>query len=627
MELSDSNTDAVHIVVVALTQAGAELGAKIAADFPHAEVHGRSGRVAAADVWFDDTAAHMRELFSQRRPIIGVCATGILVRCLAPIIKSKDEEGAVIAVSEDGQEIVPVLGGHSAGANALARRLGVLLGGHAAITSATDNRYEVVLDDPPTGFVLANREHHKAFSAALLSGRQVAVVCDAPLEAPGWLASSALPFASGGDTNALEIRVTASDIEGSEERLVFHPKVLTVGVGCERDTPAEQVQALVQRSLVDASLSAHAVAGVFSVELKADEPAVLEAGKQFGHSARFFSPSQLEALTPRIPNPSDVVFREVGCHGVAEPSALLAAGNDAQLVVTKQKSARATCAVAMSPTVIRPGAVGRARGALAVVGIGPGDASMRSPAVSMAIASAHHVVGYRLYLDLVAELLTSQTRHDYELGEEADRVRHAIELAAGGANVALVCSGDAGIYAMASLVFEMLDDAQSNSWKTIDVQVAPGISALQVAAARVGAPLGHDFCAISLSDLLTPRAVIEERLRAACAGDFVIALYNPISKKRVATFERAMSILREHRGPRTVAVIAKNLGRRDELVSVLTLDELRAEDVDMLSTVLIGSTATRSFARTNGQYAYTPRGYRVALDREDALIPHEETES
>ena len=191
---------------------------------------------------------------------------------------------------------------------------------------------------------------------------------------------------------------------------------------------------------------------------------------------------------------------------------------------------------------------------------------------------------------------------------------HALECAAEGKDVALICSGDAGIYAMAALVFEVLDPASgaklSPAARRVAVNVIPGISAFQAAAARAGAMIGHDFCAISLSDLLTPWDTIEKRLKAAAEGDFVIAFYNPRSVKRDTHLAKAKAILARHRPADTPVIIASNLGRPDEKIRVVRFAEFDPEDVDMLTLVLIGSSQSRSLTRGNGKTsAYTPRGY------------------
>ena len=201
-------------------------------------------------------------------------------------------------------------------------------------------------------------------------------------------------------------------------------------------------------------------------------------------------------------------------------------------------------------------------------------------------------------------------RHDYALGDETPRVRRALELAAEGRSVALVCSGDPGIYAMAALVFELLEREARPDWGRVAVTVQPGISALQAAAARIGAPLGHDFCTVSLSDLLTPWPVIEGRVIAAAAGDFVVAFYNPVSQRRRWQFERAVEILRGQRPADTPVVLARQLGRAGESVTVKDLADLSADDADMLTVVLVGSSETRRVARSDGGlWVYTPRGY------------------
>jgi len=183
-----------------------------------------------------------------------------------------------------------------------------------------------------------------------------------------------------------------------------------------------------------------------------------------------------------------------------------------------------------------------------------------------------------------------------------------LDLAAGGRTVSLVCSGDPGIYAMASLVFECLDDIERVDWRRVEVTVSPGISALQACSARVGAPLGHDFCTISLSDLLTPWAVIENRIKAAAEGDFVIAFYNPASMRRRTQLVRALEILSAHRPPDTPVVLGKSLGRPEENVTVSPLWDFDPDSVDMLSLVMVGNSQTRCL----GDRVYTPRGYGVA---------------
>ncbi len=607
--------------VIALTAGAAAMARRLQTILPGSRVHGLAGRVADADVVFAGAAEHLRALFLAGTPIVGVCAAGILVRALALVLNDKKSEPPVLAVAEDGGAIVPLLGGHR-GANAIARAAAAVTRGVAAVTTGGDVRYGLALDDPPSGWRLANPMLVKRIAAALLADQPVALVCEAGDDT--WLRRSGAPFAAAGAAGAVaSVRITdravaAGEVE-PEAELVLHPPVLAVGVGCERGADPDALVALVEATLRRHGLASAAVACVASVDIKADEPAIQALAAHLQAPARFFTAEELEAEAPRLRNPSEIVFRAVGCHGVAEGAALAAAGEEATLIVEKTRDRRATCAVARSLRTIAPDSIGRARGRLAVVGIGPGDGAWRAPAATEALARATDIVGYGLYLDLIAEVIAGKRRHDLGLTEEETRVRLALDLAAEGRSVALVSSGDAGVYGLAALVFELLDREDKAAWNRLAIAVVPGISAVQAAAARIGAPLGHDFCAISLSDLLTPWPDIERRLKAAAEADFVIALYNPVSRRRQSQIEAARAILLDHRAADTPVVLARNLGRENESVTVIRLEDLHADRADMLTLVLIGSSRTRLCERGGRLWVYTPRGYA------SKAIPRQET--
>ncbi|MGE4248673.1 MAG: precorrin-3B C(17)-methyltransferase [Parvibaculaceae bacterium] len=549
--------------------------------------------VKGHDQGYEKATTALQGLFRDGRPIIALCASGIVIRALATVLDDKRQEPPVLALAEDGSSIIPLLGGHH-GANELARRIARITGGHAAITTASDLRFGAALDDPPPGWALANPDDMKAFAARLLTGESVRVAGRIP-----WLDLPASPSA------ALQVTATHEDLAGSPAHLVYHPKVLTLGVGGERGVAADELVALVEETLSRHRLSRQALAAIASIDLKEDEAAIHALAQHLGLPYRVFTAAVLDAEAPKLETPSALVMKEVGCPGVAEGAALAAAGSDAHLIVAKTKSKRATCAVALAPApILTPG--GRAQGRISLVGLGPGDLASRSPAASAALRQATDWVGYDLYLDLAQDLKARQQEHRFPLGAEEVRVRHAIALAKDGRHVALICSGDPGIYAMAALVFELLDLAPER----IAVEVLPGISAFQAAAARAGAMIGHDFCCISLSDLLTPWEVIEKRLKAAAKGDFVTAFYNPRSLRRRDQLARAIALLRPHRSEDTPVIIASNLGRAEENVRVVTLADFDPEVVDMLTLVMVGSSQSKSFARGDGRtYAYTPRGY------------------
>jgi precorrin-2 C20-methyltransferase / precorrin-3B C17-methyltransferase len=252
---------------------------------------------------------------------------------------------------------------------------------------------------------------------------------------------------------------------------------------------------------------------------------------------------------------------------------------------------------------------GRERGRVTVVGLGPAGAQWLTPEAEAALAAADDLVGYGPYVARVPER-RGQRRHPSDNRVEAQRARHALELAAGGARVAVVSSGDPGIFAMASAVLEALDGGDE-ALAGVDVRVVPGLSAMQAAAARVGAPLGHDFCVLSLSDQLKPWEVVERRLDAAGAADLVLALYNPASRTRREQLGRAIEVLRRHRGPDTPVVVARAVGADDETVGVTTLGAVDVEAVDMRTLLIVGSSATRVIAGGDGSppRVYTPRRY------------------
>jgi len=578
-------------VIVVLNASGQALAQRLQTQFGWA-VHGRAERVSNADILFPNALDHIRELFVSGQPVIGIAASGILIRAVAPVLASKTTDPPVIALTDDGQTVIPLLGGHH-GANRLAREIAAFTNGNAGVTTAGDLGLGLALDDPPPGWRLGTPQLAAKAMGDLISGRGARVN-----GVSNWLNS--LP---AGD---LDIDITTAPPKPNI--LTYHPLRITLGVGCSRNCPPDELRVLVEQALQDANVAPLALRGVFSLDLKGDEPAIIALARDLNLPLRLFTATELEAQTPRLANPSDVVFAEVGCHGVAEGAALAGAGSDAKLLREKRKSHNATVALAIAPEPITS-LHGKPRGHLAIVGIGPGQATWRTPEVSRMVAEASDLVGYGLYIDLLGPLAAGKPRHDFPLGGEEARCRHALMLAAQGKNVALICSGDAGIYAMATLVYEVLSHNDIPAASRVEIVVSPGISALQAAAARAGAPLGHDFCAISLSDLLTPIDDIRKRLKAAAEGDFVIAFYNPVSERRRTLLGEARDILLSHRPADTPAILARSLGRPDETIHHRTLETLQVDEVDMMTVVLVGSSQSKRIETADGPRVYTPRGY------------------
>jgi cobalt-precorrin 5A hydrolase/precorrin-3B C17-methyltransferase len=239
------------------------------------------------------------------------------------------------------------------------------------------------------------------------------------------------------------------------------------------------------------------------------------------------------------------------------------------------------------------------------------------PAAKNALQNADDILGYETYVNMAGPFRADQQVHITDNREEMQRARHAFEIAASGRDVVMVSSGDPGVFAMAAAVVEALHESTDPQWHAVELTILPGVSAAMATAARAGAPLGHDFCLMSLSDNLKPWDIIEKRLDHAAAADFVLAFYNPISKARPWQLARALDIVAAHRAPETLVVLGRDIGRPAESLRTMTLSQLAPDQVDMRTMVIIGSSTTRQFARGDGSsWVYTPRWYPVKPDKE-----------
>ncbi|MFM6341113.1 MAG: precorrin-3B C(17)-methyltransferase [Dolichospermum sp.] len=564
------NTRVVPAVVV-LNQNSVIVGRKITNIFATAKLYGLASRTHDTDISFSDFGETVRELFAAGTPIIGICAAGILIRTISPILNDKGQEPPLLAVAEDGSAVVPLLGGLS-GVNDLARQIGQALNIKPAITTTGDIRFHTALLSPPQGYHLANPEQGKKFIADLLSGKKVKLVGTAP-----WLRESNLPIDENGE---LKIKITEYLGNYDCNCLVYHPATLAIALTNPEPDTITQIQQILTKS----NLASVAVAGIFAPLHLANNSQLHGVAKALNVPIRFFRENQLSS---------------------ASALALAATGTDGQII----SSPSSFIAVAISSQIINPATTGQAQGKLAIIGIGPGAFEWISPQVKEILHLATDLVGYKTYINLIASLAVGKRVHESDNRVEAERAYQALDLAAEGKYVAVVSSGDPGIYAMAAAVFEVLDQYNKPEWQTIDIQVAPGISAMQAAAARIGAPLGHDFCVISLSDILKPWEIIAERITAAAASDFVIAFYNPVSKERNWQLEAAQKILLTYRKPHTPVILGKNLGRKGEEVKIITLEELEPTLADMGTVIIIGSSHTQQIQQDNNVWVYTSRRY------------------
>lgn len=464
--------------IIILGSASLPVAHQIKIALPSAVIYGLENRTQGADQTYSNFGDLVRELFSQGVPIIGICAAGILIRTIAPLLNNKWQEPPILAIAEDGSAVVPLLGGLQ-GVNVLARQISEVLQVSPSITTTGELRFQTALLSPPQGYKLINPEDAKGFISDLLAGEKVRLIGEA-----FWLTNSQLTFSPYGK---LTIAILNKDLQ----------------------------------------------------EFK--------------------------------PSPTCLIYQE--------------------------EEAKT--------------------GQLTIVGTGPGSAEWMSPEVRKVLLSATDWVGYKTYLDLVEYLRKPHIiRHESDNRVELERAEMALNLAIQGRSVVIVSSGDPGIYAMAAAVFEVLEHRQDAcstaqpSYENIEIRVCPGISAMQGAAAMVGAPLGHDFCVISLSNILKPWDIIADRISLAAQADLVIAFYNPVSKDRTWQLEKAKDILLQWRRPETPVVLAKNLGRPGQQVTIKSLIDLAIEDADMRTVILIGSSQTRLVKQSeNKQWLYTPRYY------------------
>ncbi|CAK0770793.1 cobalt-precorrin 5A hydrolase / precorrin-3B C17-methyltransferase [Azospirillaceae bacterium] len=568
---------------------------RIQAACPGSIIYGLASRVQGADQAYAVFGETIRDFFARDVPIVAFCASGIIIRSLAPLLHNKRAEPPVLAVAEDGSAVVPLLGGLR-GVNMLARRIGEALSVLPAITTTGEIRFRSALEHPPVGYVLRNPDDGKRFMSDLLAGATVKIIGDAP-----WLAQMSLPQ---DDNGSLCIRITDREQAPAFNELIYHAQTVVVAVASSQDfhsqdfgaqsfgaegLNAEKTSLLskVETALASAHLSRHAVAQLLIPEADAAQFALHDLASWFGGSLRLIEADQVRAAAHfarmAVPDPRDFI-------------------NISETI---------TIAVAHRPEDIVP--VGRPRGRLAVVGIGPGASTSMTMTVKEELHHAQDIVGYQYYVDLAGPFRSDQVVHASDNRVEKERACLAFRLAAQGRRVVVVSSGDPGIFAMASAVMEVLHLEAEPTWQSVELIIQPGVSAAQAAAARSGAPLGHDFCVLSLSDNLKPWSVIEKRLHHVSAADLVIALYNPASLARPYAFSQALSILRHYRDAKTPVVLGRNIDRTDETLIVTTLGEMETHPIDMRTVVLIGSSLTQTVSRMDGgAWVYTPRWYQEA---------------
>lgn len=576
--------------------------------------------------------AAVRDAWQKHLALVFIMASGIVVRTIAPLLKDKKNDPAVVVLDESGKHAISLVSGHLGGANDLARELAAFLGGTAVITTASDVNELPSIDlwARDHGLIIENWEDLPKVATRYINNGALRVYSDLPLDLPDVFLRVVDPrFADAIISNRQDVYAGSPrcNIIGEgcstgacrvKGQVYLRPLDLVAGIGCNSGTGAEEIETAVEETLAAANLSWLSIHSLSTIDLKANEPGLREFAARSALDLRTFSAAQLNAVDGV--ERSDAVFQATGAYAVAEPAARLAAGAD-KVLVGKQRKGNVTVAIAEKkempdPEHGKPDEQMRT-GKIFVVGTGPGSLEHLTPAARKTIRSADVVVGYGTYLDLIEEILKDKEVLSTGMTQEVDRCRKAVELARTGKTVAVISGGDPGVYAMAGLVFEVLRNGECGTRgeeqdaSAIAVEVIPGISALNAAASRLGAPLMHDFACISLSDRLTPWKVIEKRLDAAAAADFVIVLYNPRSKGRAGHINRAREIILKHRAPSTITGIVNGAMREQERIIVTDLEKMRDGDIDMQTTVIIGNSKTFRWH----DLMITPRGYEKKFDR------------
>lgn len=598
------NTENNSAAIFYITKKGLALADRLKGLYPGAQIH----KLASGLV---------PETWDKYKTLIFVMATGIVVRKIAPLLKDKRTDPAVIVLDEKGNYAVSLLSGHIGGANEAAKEIAVFLKGSAVITTASDviNMTSIDLWARDNNLVIDEWELLPRISTKLLDNGALSVYSDTEIDLPEvFLRTNKPAEADILITNKLNI---SENIKNRKGQLYMRPQNIVIGFGCNSGTTEEEITAVITALLKKHNLAFSAVQSIATLDKKSSEPGLMAFAKRHNLNIRSFTPEELNSVSGVTK--SEVVFKATGANAVAEPAALLAAGAGS-LLVQKQKIGNVTVAIAIMGQQSTRRSNNPKQGKIFIVGTGPGSIEHITPYAQRVIRESEAIVGYDTYLDLIKELIEGKQVFSTGMTQEADRCRKAVELAESGKTISVISGGDPGVYAMAGLVFEILKGNQEaissqqsavnitrQDPKTIQVEVIPGISALNACAARLGAPLMHDFASISLSDRLTPWETIEKRLEAAAMADFVIVLYNPKSKGRAGHLARARELILKHRISETPVGIVKGAMRDNEEVTVTNLHDLLTHEVDMQTTVIIGNSQTFVWQSR----MITPRGYKI----------------
>ena len=553
---------------------------------------------------FDTRLAANWKLFDAH---IFISATGIAVRKIAPLLRDKKDDPAVLVCGENGSHVISLTGGHLGGANRLARRIARIVGGQAVVSTATDIRALPAFDDIAAreGARILNAEAVLPLNAALLAGETIAFCGSRDVFERHFMSHGRIFFTASPKSLTSRYAVLWDAEAPPPEKTIslsVTSRAFIIGVGCRRGIPPRKLRETAEGYLAALGLNSGNIAAIASCEAKADEPAILELGKIWQTPVQFHSVTALDTVP--VPTPSETVRARMGTGSVCEAACLLSAGYGKEgrrprLHKPKVVIDGVTLALARLPHESRL----RGAGGIVVAGLGSGLPGQITPETEAALRYCDTVVGYSRYMDFIRARVTGKEIIENGMRGEVERCRAALEAAACGKSVCVVCSGDPGIFAMAGLLHELR--SSSPDLADVSIRVLPGITAASLAAAALGAPFQNGFSLLSLSDLLVPADEIRRNLLAAAQSSLPAAIYNPAGRRRRRMLGEALDLSRKHRGQDVPCAYVKNAGRPQEKKWIGRLADFPVDDVDMSTLVIIGGVRTRM----EGDTLYEARGY------------------
>lgn len=535
-------------------------------------------------------------------------ATGIAVRSIAPYLGNKSTDPAVISCADTGKYIISLVSGHIGGANRLARKIARITGGQACISTATDSHNLMGIDEIAMleQARIINPKAIKTINSALLHNEKLLFTGNKNIF-DKYFQNSLIQYCTENTGHAPCIywdktpQNPAPNTEQYGTELYIETKAFVLGIGCKKDTSPALLKQCVEQFLQKYHLSPAHLAKITSCERKKEEKAIFELANAFHIPVEFYKEEELNQID--IPNPSPKAEQETGTKSVAEASCLLGANYPQTKRLYAEKTRYENC-ITLALARLPHGELSQtSQGIMSVVGLGSGSLKHITPEVMDCIKECDVIAGYKPYVDFIRSLLDNKPIIQNGMMGEMERCQEAMQEAAKGKHVCMVCSGDPGILAMAGLLLE-LKNIQPE-FHAVEVKVYAGITSANIAAASLGAPLQNGFCLVSLSDLLVPSEEVRQNLHAVAKSALPISLYNPAGKKRRDLLHEAIAIFSAERGENTLCAYVKNAGRENETKWIGTLRDLPYAEIDMSTLLIIGSKRTQF----DGTYLYEARGY------------------